>query len=589
MRIWVHGGFGNGSGLAVTPNIILLNDNKVTTQASLEALLTGETITYFLDEPGNTEAKSDTNYTVNNDAFKGTSTSVRNPITYVKMGNATAVGTSAFQFCSLNEVDFPNATSIGNSSFRDGVGIETGYFPLLNSIASSGFYAGLKSTTQIRQDISGLGILYIPSVTTLNQIQIFNINNLTGSWSNVSSSATHYVPNITSYSADFMFSSNNFSKIELTGITSINGFYSSGTYPTMSQTDPTANVYIPNVDTLGNQSFGSCGIVKADLPNVTTVRGLYANSFTSVSQTDPSASVYIPNATTIGYKGLGQMNGLTSIDLPYVTTVIEQEAFRGVGCTSISTDPAVSADLQLNSLLPGGLNSQEGAFNQNSNLQSAYLPRILTLGYSLFNSCQNVAFTTVSQTDPSASVYAPDAVNTFTTNYTNVFSGCNQLTSVSLPYVNQIGSGYFQNCTSLAKIDLNAITSIPPNSFNNCDSLITVSQTDPSASLYVPNVTSFGSTSCFLNANNITSVDFPSVISIGSASQFSGCSNLSYINLPGLITTNIGTNAGNQNMFQNTALSGSITVPVRYATNNAGAPDGDIQYLIDRAWTVTYV
>ena len=497
------------------PNIIFLNDNIITSQAVLESKLTGETIKYFIIDGNEKTSFSKTNYTINNNAFKGVSNANKNPITYVKMEKATIIYDNAFQYCSLNELDFPNTTAVAAGAFRDNTGnIQTGYFPLATSLGNTAFgINSLHPNIQIRQDISGSGILYIPSWlgTNTGNAALFNNNNLTGSISNVDSNATHYLPNIDRMGGDYSWSSNKFTKLDLIGITTIGGFNNNVGFSVVSQTDPLASVYIPNATTIKNYAFQSCNITKADLPFVSSFAGFASNNaLTSVSQTDSNASIYIPSVVSVGGAAF-QLTNVVGIDLPNLTSITGTSNFRANKATSVSTTSSFLADIQLNNLPANGFDGSDSSFN-GSYFTKFYMPRILNTPNATFAGLTNAAITTISQTDPSASIYIPDVVNTANISYQGAFSACNKLVSADLPYMTQIGTY-----------------------------------------------------------------------------MFNGATPLNYVNLPGITKGYLGTSPTTNNSFGNTALNGTINVPLALATNNAGGPDADLVYLAGRGWTINYI
>jgi hypothetical protein len=75
------------------------------------------------------------------------------------------------------------------------------------------------------------------------------------------------------------------------------------------------------------------------------------------------------------------------------------------------------------------------------------------------------------------------------------------------------------------------------------------------------------------------------------ANYFSGRTALSNIDLRGLTPagTGLGGSSTDNSVFLNTALNGTITVPIAYQTNNFGSPDADLVYLAGRGWTINYV
>lgn len=110
-------------------------------------------------------------------------------------------------------------------------------------------------------------------------------------------------------------------------------------------------------------------------------------------------------------------------------------------------------------------------------------------------------------------------------------------------------------------------------------------------SFTAPNCSNIGPNAFFSNGRLISaSIGSNTTVSMIAGVAFAGASSLSYVYIPTLSGSNaLGGTPTSTNVFQNTALSGSITVPSFYSSSNAGSPDGDIAYLISRAWTVTYV
>ena len=124
----------------------------------------------------------------------------------------------------------------------------------------------------------------------------------------------------------------------------------------------------------------------------------------------------------------------------------------------------------------------------------------------------------------------------------------------------------------------------------------------------IPSVTYIGDRA-FQSSTSLTSVSFANSLTTGgygstatlqSASfasaeecyggAFGNCNSLVYVNLPSLVAPNgLGGSPTNDFTFTNVADSGSIRVPIAFATNNSGNPDADLQYLSGKGWTITYL
>jgi hypothetical protein len=60
--------------------------------------------------------------------------------------------------------------------------------------------------------------------------------------------------------------------------------------------------------------------------------------------------------------------------------------------------------------------------------------------------------------------------------------------------------------------------------------------------------------------------------------------------VPSLVAPNgLGGSPARNFVFSNVADSGSINIPLAFATNNSGNPDADLQYLSGKGWTINYV
>ena len=128
------------------------------------------------------------------------------------------------------------------------------------------------------------------------------------------------------------------------------------------------------------------------------------------------------------------------------------------------------------------------------------------------------------------------------------FSGCNNLSSVSIPNsVTTIGYQAFYGCSSLASASIpSSVTRIGYHAFQNCSSLTSVT---------IPGSLTTIERGVFYGCSNLSFVSIPSsVTSIGSEA-FQGCSSLTSISIPNSVTS-IGSEA-----FQGCNSLTSVTIP----------------------------
>ncbi len=188
------------------------------------------------------------------------------------------------------------------------------------------------------------------------------------------------------------------------------------------------------------------------------------------------------------------------------------------------------------------------AFSGCNNLSSVSIPNsVTTIGYQAFYGCNSLA-----------SVSIPNSVTSI--GY-HAFSGCSSLASASIPSsVTSIGYRAFQNCSSLTSVTIpGSLTTIERGVFYGCSNLSFVSI--PSS------VTSIGS-EAFQGCSSLTSISIPnSVTSIGSEA-FQGCSSLTSVTIPNSMTT-IG-------MWAFSGISGlkSVVIPSSVTSIEYGAFSG---------------
>lgn len=108
------------------------------------------------------------------------------------------------------------------------------------------------------------------------------------------------------------------------------------------------------------------------------------------------------------------------------------------------------------------------------------------------------------------------------------FSNQDNLVSVDLPNVLEIGGSSFSNCDNLTTINLSGATVIGELSFSNCSNLITIT---------LPSVTEITSNYCFIDCPNLTTINLPNLTVINDISYaFNRLNSLRTLYLPSLTT-----------------------------------------------------
>lgn len=113
-----------------------------------------------------------------------------------------------------------------------------------------------------------------------------------------------------------------------------------------------------------------------------------------------------------------------------------------------------------------------------SNLTSANLPNVTSIGSNCFYGCSKLA-----------SIHAPKVTSVGS----YAFMNCSSLVEVSFPLLTSLATGTFQRCTGLKKADLGSVKSTSSTAFQVCSSLETVILRKSDAIVPLANVNIFAS------------------------------------------------------------------------------------------------
>ena len=371
----------------------------------------------------------------------------------------------------VTDLAIPNGvTSIGNCAFNGCAGLTSVTIPdSVTSIGSSAF-----------SGCSGLISVAIPdSVTGLGDYAFRGCSGLT--------SIT--IPDSVTSIGDSAFSG----CAGLTSVTIGNGVTSIGNYA-FASCFGLASITIPDsVTSIGDSAFSGCaGLTSVTIPDSVTSIG--DSAFSGCSGL---TSVTIGNGLTrIGWAAF---QGCNSLDSVYIKSI---ERLLGIDFVTYSSNPLSSgAELYIDGervvdlIIPSGATEiGDYAFYNCSSITSVTVPDSVTnIGEKVFfgfNSLDSLTIPFVGEnvngTGETSFAYlfgdssddVPVSLKTVVITggksiYAGAFSGCNALTSITIPdSVKSIGGYAFKDCSGLTSITIpDSVTGIGGYAFDNCDSL----------------------------------------------------------------------------------------------------------------------
>ena len=473
----------------------------------------------------------------------------------------TSIGVEAFGNCSgFTSITIPEGvTSIGNSAFYNCSKLTSITIP--SSVTSIGEYAFCSgSKLKTAGPIGGGYNIEFGWTSTI----------IDNAFNNCSSLTSITIPSsVTSIGNGVFYKCSGFTSITIPeGVTSIGGdaFYKCSNL---------TSITIPSsVTSIGYRAFYEC----SKLTSVTIPEGVTSIGYRAFESCIGLTSVNIPSSVTrIENSTFENCSSLTSITIPESVTTIGNYVFSG--CSSL-----VSVTIPSSVTTIG-----EYAFNNCSKLTSVTIPSsVTTIGENAFYKCSGLTSITIPEGVTSIGNYA--------------FSGCSNLTSVTIPSsVTTTGDNAFKDCSKLKtagpigggyNIEFGWTTSIIKNAFSGCSNLTSI--TIPSSvtsigayaffvcssltSITIPEgVTSIGFYA-FDTCTGLTSITIPSSVTSIASGAFSSCSNVETINcLRSSAPTVTSATFGNSNSsYTGKNVTGTKTLYVP-----AGATGYDTEYWLD--------
>ena len=399
---------------------------------------------------------------IGNDAFYNCSS-----LTSVTIGNnVTTIGEYAFGNSSLTSVTIPNSvTKIGNNAFDGCNGLTSVTIP--NSVTTIGkeaftYCSGLTRLTIPSSVInlgegaftycSGLTYVSIPSSLTSIEKSVFSYcSNLT--------SVT--IPSSVTTIGNFAFQFCN----ALTSVTipsSVTSIGNSAFYECTSLTSITIPI---SVSTIGDQAFNMCNSLTSVTVKMETPLTIDSYTFSNRA----NATLYVPAGCKAAYEAANYWKEFKRIVGPidFADSKVKQlciQQWEDWDDEVIIWDS--NHDGELSESEAAYITYLDSRFKGNTAITSfdelRYFTGVTSIVNNAFSGCTNLTSVTLPNSVTSINDYA--------------FSGCKKLTSVTCgDNLTSIGNGAFQGCSSLPEFHFpNRVTSIGDYAFGGCSGLTSV-------------------------------------------------------------------------------------------------------------------
>jgi len=315
------------------------------------------------------------------------------------------------------------------------------------------------------------------------------------------------------------------------------------------------SVTIPSsVTSIGTSSFANCSnLVSMSVPNSIISVGYHAFNGTSWYNNLKDGLVYV-GKVAYGYKGTMPDN--TSIVVKEGTTEIVENAFKGCsGLVSVTIPNSVTsigreAFYGCSGLTKVTLNNNN--IVSNYSLASYYLKNtfynqvqefiigddVTSIGDNVFEGCSNMTSVTIP--------------NSVTSIGNEAFKGCSGLTSVTIPNsVTSIGYSAFYGCSGLTSVTIpNSVASIDGWAFsgtrwygNQPDGILYLDNwllcfkgENPTGALVIPEGTRGVASYALRRCSGLTSVTIPNSVTTIGEDAFEACSSLASVTIPNSVT-----------------------------------------------------
>ena len=417
----------------------------------------------------------------------------------------TTIESNAFSGCSnLTAIAIPNAvTSIGESAFNSCSALTAITIP--NAVTTIGSYAFTScislTTITIPKSVTNLGVNPFINCSGLQSIKVESGNSVYDSRNNCNAIIETKTNKLVTGCKNTVFPS---------AVTSIGGQAFSGC-------SKLTTITIPNtVTSIGGGAFSSCsGLTSVTLPN--SLKSIREYLF---SECKGLTSITIPNSvTTIGDHAFYKCSSLTSITIPDAVTSIGEYAFSN--CTGLKE---VRSEIKV----PFEINSNVFT-NYNITL---YIPIGTTAKYKALTGWKE--FKTIRETGLENITFADANVKSVCVRNWDT-NGDGELAKTEAAAVNNLGT-VFQNNTNIKSFNelqyFTSLTTIGSNAFSGCSNLTVIT---------IPNAVTTIGENAFYNCSSLTSFTFPSALKGIGDNAFSICTGLTTVFIPKSVTV-IGIN-----------------------------------------------